>query len=95
MVFGSIRKQTEHVSEQHPWPLHQVPVLTSFSDGLWIWKYKPNKHFLYQLAFGHLLFLVVNFTISGMNNNPEMEGTCARDFYAWFEVGESSSSPDL
>ena len=41
------------------------------------------------------LFLVVNLTISEMNYNPEMEGIPVRDFYAWFEVGESASSSDL
>lgn len=38
---------------------------------------------------------VVNWTISGMNYSPEMEGTPVRDLFAWFEVGESTSSLDL
>ena len=30
-----------------------------------------------------------------MNYSPEMEGTPVRDLFAWFEVGESTSSLDL
>lgn len=41
------------------------------------------------------MLLVVNLIIIRVNYNPEMEGTAMRDFFAWFEVGEYTSSPDL
>ena len=40
------------------------------------------------------LFLVVNLTISGMNYNPEREGTAERGS-DWLEAGESSSRAGL
>ena len=41
------------------------------------------------------LHLAVSLTASGMNYNPEREGTHLRDFFSLFEMGESTSNLDL
>lgn len=41
------------------------------------------------------LFLLVKLSKFGAKYNQRMEGTPGREFFAWFEVNESTFSPDL
>lgn len=41
------------------------------------------------------LFLIVKLSKFGAKYNQRMEGTPGREFFAWFEVNESTFSPDL
>jgi hypothetical protein len=42
-----------------------------------------------------MAILVVKLTTSGMNYNPEKEGTPVKDYFSWSKVGEYTSSSDL
>jgi hypothetical protein len=87
VVLGSIRNQAEQstrskpVSSNPPCSLHQLlpagshpvqgSVLTSFCDGLRMWRHKPNKPFPPQLALSHVLDCSNSNPVFGYFKHPK------------------------